>query len=108
MPLYDYLLIHPYGSSGDIPTSPDVSYFYRPDITDVEALADFITVGLAFGSRIDTVMDNVLKSWLLQPEPADGGHPGQVAPEHYNVDTNNVHWTLMGGSRYYLCSHFFL
>src|SRR5438876_12235110 len=97
MPLYDYLVIHPYGSIEGSPPPPPPQYFYRPDITDVEALSDFITDGLSLGTRIDCVFNNILKAFLLEPGPADGGDRGQVAPEDYNAGTTNVHWAQMGG-----------
>ena len=102
MPLYDYLLTHPYGSVGDVPTTPLVSYFYRPDFTNNTQLASFTTVGLALGSRIDCVfsnlsLGNVLVSFLLDSGPADPDDSGQVTPDDYNLSTNNVHWSKMGG-----------
>ena|SRR6266478_4545355 len=97
MALYDYLVTHPYGSIGDVPPSANVSYFYRPDIVNTTLLAAFATFGLALGSRIDCVFNNVLVSFMLDPGPADALDSGQVAPNDYNVSTNNVHWSQMGG-----------
>jgi hypothetical protein len=97
--LYDYLLTHPYGGTEVIPTPPDSSvvFRYRPDLVSLRdnlpSLAGVATVGWGLGSRLDTFINSIARSWFLEAGSADPDDLiGQVAPDDYDADTNDVHW----------------
>ncbi len=75
------------------PTTP--SFFYFPDVNDTAGVAAVVTVGLIAGSRMDVIIDGGLRSYLFKTGAADGGDPGQVAPDDYDSGTNDFHWEQM-------------
>jgi hypothetical protein len=79
-------------SSGPAPVA-EVSYFYRPEINDTTALAAWPTVGVLVNSRLDARFSGASVTFFLDAGAADGGDPGQVAPDDYDVGTNDKHWT---------------
>jgi hypothetical protein len=84
--------------SSSPPPTTDVSDYYKPGITDLAGLKAFPTVGNLTDSRMTCLYgagSNVSDSYavyLLRTGAADGGDPGQVAPDDYDAGTNNVHW----------------
>lgn len=79
-------------SSSPPPTS-EISYFLRPEITDKIALAAWPTVGILQNSVMQCRFAGAFVTFFFDPGAADGGDPGQVAPDDYDPVTNNFHWT---------------
>lgn len=79
------------------PVSAQVGYYWRPEIVDLTTLKAFPTVGNDLSTRLDAMYgaaSNVaaFSIYTLETGAASGGDPGQVAPDDYNVSTNDVHW----------------
>lgn len=75
-----------------------VTWWYKPEIQNTTDLAAFPTLGNQEFSRMDVLFDadpalgSGFKIFILKSGAADGGDPGQVAPDDYDVGTNDFHW----------------
>lgn len=83
------------------PLDVDISstQLWVPEVHTKDDLATVTTLNTyAVGTRLDADfqsdpdMGTGLKSWILRSGAADGGDPGQQAPNDYNGVDNDVHW----------------
>jgi hypothetical protein len=80
------------------PPVSSVTWWYKPEITNTTELAAFPTLGNSEFARMDVLFDadpdlgSGFKVFILKSGPADGADPGQVAPDDYDLGTNDFHW----------------
>src|SRR5882724_2564186 len=91
------------GVNPDFATPPDTGQgpIYLPTVVTlcgIGGLDGVTTIGLTLNTLVQFTIGTDLQFFKLLPGPANNALPDiEVAPLDYNVDTNDVHWRLVGG-----------
>lgn len=84
-----------------VPPVSKVGWEYHEEIRslsgpELPSLRNLATVSLQVGSKVEIVIAGQGQEYRLAAGPADAADPGHVAPEDYDLATNNKHWERVG------------
>ncbi len=89
------------GASVPLIFTPTTNTMYHPEIdsrADLAAVATtYIPLGTVYMFNAGVGDDRLFVEAELQAGPADTGDTRMVAPNSYNLITNNKHWLVTGG-----------
>jgi hypothetical protein len=81
-------------TSGEVPVDVPAGarLIYRPEIDSLAQLQALPSSALAVDTLIKITIDAAEQSWRVDPGAADPTDPGQIAPNDYDLDTNDKHY----------------